>query len=123
MSLAEELVQLHQLFKDGAITKAEFETLKGRVIRGNLSEAKSLLLGNKNNSNVSPLQLGAMAAAGTFAGRMIADHLKSDRELQAKLDTITEAQLNGAEHIEYREVTYQSSENDFSDTSDMDFGF
>ena len=120
MGLADELTQLHALFKDNAITAAEYEQLKGRIIRGNLVEAKSLLNSNSKGGVPNALQVGAMAAAGTFAGRMIADHLKNDHELHKQLENIKAYQMIDGTVVEYHEVTYEVETN--TDVSDIDFG-
>lgn len=123
MALADELVILFDLYKSGGITEREFQTLKARMIRENPREVARVAKAQGNPSNLSPLQVGALAAASSFGTRMIMDHLKTDKQLQAQVDKLQGdiANLESADtvsHLEVTEYEYQSSEVD----TDFDFG-
>ena len=89
MSLAEELVILYKLHKDGGLTEAEFINVKTQMLRDNPKETAALASNFKKDSKTaSPVQVGAMAAAGTFAARLVADHLKNDKQLRQQIENI-----------------------------------
>ena len=123
MALADELVILFNLYKSGGITESEFQTLKARMIRENPREVAKVANAQRNSSNLSPLQVGALAGASSIGTRMIMDHLKSDRNLQDQVEKLQDdiSHLESADtvsHLEVTEYEYQSTEVD----SDFDFG-
>jgi hypothetical protein len=95
MSTAAEIAQFFELFKAGAITEAEFNAAKAKLL-GNTTPQNSGTRGfaavekplaskaeqpankSKSSSNPSPLQSGAAVAAGVIGGRLISDRLLDD---------------------------------------------
>jgi len=63
-----------------------------------------------------------MAAAGTFAGRLIADHLRNDRELHSELEKLKNIPISDETIVEYHEVTYEVDANLDQSPPDFDFG-
>jgi hypothetical protein len=123
MALADELVILFNLHKSGGITESEFQTLKTRMIKENPREVAKIANAQRNSANLSPLQVGAVAAASTIGTRMIMDHLKSDRNLQQQVEKLQSdiSDLESADSVSHLQVTeyeYQSTEVD----TDFDFG-
>lgn len=123
MALADELVILFNLHKSGGITQVEFETLKARMIRENPREVAKIVGAQRNPSNLSPLQVGALAGATSVGTRMIMDHLKSDRNLQEQVEKLQDdishlESTDTVSHLEVTEYEYLSTEVD----SDFDFG-
>jgi hypothetical protein len=123
MSLAEELVMLHELHKSGGISDSEFQTLKTRMINENPKEVARIVNAQKKGSNLSPLQVGAIAGASTVGTRLIMDHLKSDQKLQEQVEKL-QTQVSDLEdsetmtHLQVTEVQYQSTDAE----ADIDFG-
>jgi hypothetical protein len=115
MSLAEELVILHKLHKEGGLTDAEYNVVKTQMLRANPQEASNLIKGlNKNSQGTSPLQIGAMAAAGSFAARIVADHLREHRDLKDQIE-----KLQGNAEIDAVLIVSEDSVN-FDESTEMD---
>jgi hypothetical protein len=88
MSLSEELSVLFNLHKSGGLSDSEFQTLKTRMIRENPNEVAKVLKSQKSGTNLSPLQVGAIAGATTVGSRIIMDHLKEDKVLREQVEKL-----------------------------------
>jgi hypothetical protein len=114
MSLAEELVILFDLHKSGGISDAEFQTLKTRMINENPKEVAKIINSQKSGSNLSPLQIGAIAGASSLGTRLIMDHYKNDQKLQDQVEKLQTqvADMENSDsvsHLQVTEIEYQSS--------------
>ncbi len=117
MSLSEELSILFNLHKSGGLSDSEFQTLKTRMIRENPSEVARVLKSQRSGSNLSPLQVGAIAGATAVGSRIIMDHLKGDKVLRDQVEKL-ELQVGDLEErvtldeIQDTDVNYQESDFD-----------
>jgi hypothetical protein len=117
MSLSEELSILFNLHKSGGLSDSEFQTLKTRMIRENPNEVARVLKSQKSGSNLSPLQVGAIAGATAVGSRIIMDHLKGDKVLRDQVEKL-ELQVGDLEErvtldeIQDADVNYQESDFD-----------
>jgi len=114
MSLAEELVILFDLHKSGGISDAEFQALKTRIINENPKEVAKIVTSQKSGSNLSPLQIGAIAGASSLGTRLIMDHYKNDQKLQEQVEKLQTQVVDmensdSVSHIQVTEIEYQSS--------------
>jgi negative regulator of sigma E activity len=114
MSLAEELVILFDLHKSGGISDAEFQALKTRIINENPKEVAKIVTSQKSGSNLSPIQIGAIAGASSLGTRLIMDHYKNDQKLQEQVEKLQTQVVDmensdSVSHIQVTEIEYQSS--------------
>ena len=114
MSLAEELVILFDLHKSGGISDAEFQSLKTRIINENPKEVAKIVTSQKSGSNLSPLQIGAIAGASSLGTRLIMDHYRNDQKLQEQVEKLQTQVVDmensdSVSHLQVTEIEYQSS--------------
>ena len=123
MSLSEELSILFNLHKSGGLSDSEFQTLKTRMIRENPNEVARVLKSQKSGSNLSPLQVGAIAGATAVGSRIIMDHLKGDIVLRDQLEKL-ELQVGDLQERvtldEIQDADVNNQESDFD--GGYDFG-
>ena len=87
------------------------------MIRENPNEVARVLKSQKSGSNLSPLQVGAIAGATAVGSRIIMDHLKSDKVLRDQVEKL-ELQVGDLQErvtideIQDAEVNYQESDFD-----------
>jgi negative regulator of sigma E activity len=113
---------LFDLHKSGGISDSEFQALKARIINENPKEVAKIVASQKSGTNLSPLQVGAIAGASSLGTRLIMDHYKDDQKLQEQVEKLQTqvADMDNSDSItslHVTEVEYQTSDVD----SDFEF--
>ncbi len=89
MGLADDLSALYELHKSGGLSESEFQEIKAKMIITNPIEVAKIAKQNGFTKNsLSPIQIGAIAAASSIGTRLILDDLKSDRELRNQVEKL-----------------------------------
>ncbi len=120
MSLSDELSILFNLHKSGGLSDSEFQTLKTRMIRENPNEVARVLKSQKSGSNLSPLQVGAIAGATALGSRIIMDHLKDDKVLREQVEKLELQVTDLQDRVTMNEI--QDADVNFQE-SDFDGGY